>query len=100
MRRIEFQNLTPQYIAGIVVATVVVVLASVGVAYMVNSYSGKLARDLNVLDYEFCEKELRQTFKLTQEDGYLLSNEALSRIGSKLNENYTFCRNSGTEGKL
>ena len=32
--------------------------------------------------------------------GYLLSNEALSRIGSKLNDNYTFCRNSGTEGKL
>ena len=29
--------------------------------------------------------------------GYLLSNEALSRIGSKLNEDYTFCPNTGTE---
>jgi glycoprotein-N-acetylgalactosamine 3-beta-galactosyltransferase len=29
--------------------------------------------------------------------GYLLSNEALARIGSKLNSNMTFCRNTGTE---
>lgn len=32
--------------------------------------------------------------------GYLLSNEALSRLGSALNNNMTFCPNSGTEGKL
>ncbi|CAF1090432.1 unnamed protein product [Brachionus calyciflorus] len=29
--------------------------------------------------------------------GYLLSNEAFRRIGSKLNEDFTFCPNSGTE---
>ena len=29
--------------------------------------------------------------------GYVLSNEALQRIGSRLSENYTFCSNSGLE---
>jgi glycoprotein-N-acetylgalactosamine 3-beta-galactosyltransferase len=31
--------------------------------------------------------------------GYVLSREALHRIGSKLHENYTFCPNTGTEDK-
>lgn len=30
-------------------------------------------------------------------DGYLLSREALNRIGSKLNENIDFCAKTGTE---
>lgn len=29
--------------------------------------------------------------------GYILSNEALKRIGSVLNDNYSFCQNTGTE---
>ena len=32
--------------------------------------------------------------------GYLLSNQALKRLGSKLNENYTFCPNSGMWKKI
>lgn len=32
--------------------------------------------------------------------GYLLSNEALKRLGSKLKENYTFCPNTGKKGGL
>jgi len=31
--------------------------------------------------------------------GYLLSNEALNRLGSRLSKNYSYCSNSGTEGK-
>jgi glycoprotein-N-acetylgalactosamine 3-beta-galactosyltransferase len=29
--------------------------------------------------------------------GYVLSNEALNRIGNALNNNYSFCQNTGTE---
>jgi len=32
--------------------------------------------------------------------GYLLSNEALLRIGTKLNNDYKFCPNTGTEGRF
>jgi glycoprotein-N-acetylgalactosamine 3-beta-galactosyltransferase len=29
--------------------------------------------------------------------GYVLSNEAMTRLGSKLNSNFTYCKNTGTE---
>ena len=29
--------------------------------------------------------------------GYVLSKEAFERLGSKLNQNYTYCQNSGVE---
>ena len=32
--------------------------------------------------------------------GYLLSNEALNRLGKQLVQNYSYCSNSGTEGKI
>ncbi len=31
--------------------------------------------------------------------GYLLSNEALKRLGSTLNKDFAFCQNTGTEGR-
>jgi hypothetical protein len=65
-------------VAAIVAPTVVVVLALVAVAYVVYRFSTKPVCDEDDVSFEVCQVELRKRLMLTQENGYILSNETPS----------------------